>query len=137
MVKFMTQRLAVAILFSVWVLSGQTPVNELLAPAAATEPPPTIPTTTGVISNYTPIGSEERLKWFAVSTVGAPSLIGGMFSAGFGTLVDSPSEYGTHWDGFGKRYGMRLTGISTGNLMEAGIGAVWGEDPRYFRAAGQ
>ncbi len=28
---------------------------------------------------------------------------------------------------------MRLTGISTGNAMEAGLGAIWGEDPRYFR----
>jgi hypothetical protein len=28
---------------------------------------------------------------------------------------------------------MRLTGISTGNAMEASVGAVWGEEPRYFR----
>jgi len=32
---------------------------------------------------------------------------------------------------------MRLTGISTSNAMEAGFGAVWGEDPRYFRAPGE
>lgn len=32
---------------------------------------------------------------------------------------------------------MRLTGISTGNAMEAGFGALWGEDPRYFRTTGQ
>ena len=28
---------------------------------------------------------------------------------------------------------MRLTGISTGNAMEAGLGALWHEDPRYNR----
>jgi hypothetical protein len=28
---------------------------------------------------------------------------------------------------------MRLTGVSTGNAMEGGLGALWGEDPRYFR----
>jgi len=61
----------------------------------------------------------------------------GAFSAGLGTLANSPKEYGPHWDGFGQRYGMRLTGIATGNLMEAGIGAAWGEDPRYFRAEDQ
>ena len=133
MTKFMIKRLAVALLFPcVWVLSAQTQSNELL-PRAETEPT----TTSGVISNYAPIGSKERLKWFAVSTVGAPSLVGGLFSAGFGTLIDSPKEYGPHWEGFGKRYGMRLTGVSTGNLIEAGVGAAWGEDPRYFRAAGQ
>jgi len=44
-----------------------------------------------------------------------------------------PKEYGPHWEGFGKRYGMRLTGISTGNAMEAGLGALWDENPRYVR----
>ena len=31
---------------------------------------------------------------------------------------------------------MRLTGIATGNAIEASLGA-WGEDPRYFRSPGQ
>ncbi|MBS1806000.1 MAG: hypothetical protein JST28_21875 [Acidobacteria bacterium] len=83
-------------------------------------------------SDYRPITSEERFKWFAHSTVGTTSLVGGIFSSALGTALDSPSEYGPHWDGFGKRYGMRLTGISTGNAIEAGLGAAWGEDPRYF-----
>ena len=30
-----------------------------------------------------------------------------------------------------------MTGIVTGNAMEASIGAVWGEDPRYFRVPDQ
>jgi len=29
---------------------------------------------------------------------------------------------------------MRLTGVSVSNAMEAGIGALWGEDPRYLRS---
>ncbi len=63
--------------------------------------------------------------------------MGGLFTSGFSTATGTPREYGTHWEGFGKRYGMRLTGISTGNMMEAGLGSLWGEDSRYFRAAGQ
>ncbi len=51
--------------------------------------------------------------------------------------MNRPREYEPHWEGFGKRYGMRFTGIATGNAMEATIGALWGEDPRYFRATGQ
>src|SRR5438477_317518 len=78
--------------------------------------------------------ASERLHWFTDSTIGPTSLIGGAISAGFGTWTDLPHEYGTHWDDFGKRYGMRLTGVSTGNAMEAGLGAIWGEDPRYARA---
>jgi len=29
---------------------------------------------------------------------------------------------------------MRLTGVSTGNAIEASLGAAWGEDPRYIRS---
>jgi hypothetical protein len=83
---------------------------------------------------YRYITPQERLKWFVSSTVGYESLAGGLLSAGIGTAWDHPPEYGTHWEGFGQRYGMRLTGISTGNAMEAGLGAIWHEDPRYIPA---
>ena len=83
------------------------------------------------------ISTEQRLKWVVSSTVGPASLAGGAVSAGFGTLINLPSEYQTHWSGFGKRYGMRLTGVASSNVVEAGLGAAWGEDPRYTRAAGQ
>ena len=85
---------------------------------------------------YSPITGKQRLQWFVKSTIGPETLAVGMLSAAIGTARDVPKEYGPHWEGFGKRYGMRLTGISTGNLMEAGLGAVWGEDPRYFPSYG-
>ncbi|MGA2369112.1 MAG: hypothetical protein ACLPPV_20680 [Candidatus Korobacteraceae bacterium] len=83
--------------------------------------------------DYQPITAEERLTWFTRETVGPKSLTAGLFSSAIGTAMDSPHEYGPHWDGFAQRYGMRMTGISTGNAIEASLGAVWGEDPRYFR----
>lgn len=87
---------------------------------------------------YVPITGEQRLNWFVRSTVGVESLLfAGPISAGWGTAFDHPHEYGTSWEGFGQRYGMRLTGVSTGNAMEASLGALWGEDPRYFRTEGQ
>jgi hypothetical protein len=55
----------------------------------------------------------------------------GVISAAWGTAFNNPEEYGPHWGGFAKRYGMRLTGIATSNAIEAGLGSVWGEDPRY------
>ena len=84
------------------------------------------------IKPYHSITPRQRLSWFLDSTVGPETLTVGLFSAGIGTGRDAPVEYGTHWEGFGKRYAMRLSGVSTGNAMEAGLGAVWGEDPRYF-----
>jgi hypothetical protein len=83
---------------------------------------------------YAPLSPSGRAAWMAKSTVGYQTLSGGLFSAGFGTWRNRPPEYGTQWEGFGKRYGMRLTGTATSNAMEAGLGALWGEDPRYFRA---
>jgi len=87
---------------------------------------------------YKPITGEERLKWAVKSTIGVKSLVfAGPISAGWGTIFNSPPEYGTQFDGFAKRYGMRLTGVSTGNAIEASLGMVWGEDPRYFRVPDQ
>lgn len=113
----------------------------LFALAAASQTPGTLaapgaPANAGN-SKYRPLNGQGRLNWFAESTVGPPSLIGGTISAGWGTLFNSPKEYGPHWAGFGKRYGMRFTGVSVGNAMEASLGAIWGEDPRYIRATGQ
>lgn len=55
-----------------------------------------------------------------------------MFSAAWGTYRGNPEEYPNNWEGFGRRYRMSVSGVVTGNAMEAGFGALWGEDPRYF-----
>jgi hypothetical protein len=90
------------------------------------------------LANYRPANVKDRARWFLISTLSPSRLfIVGPINSGWGTLRDVPSEYGTHWDGFGKRNGMRLTGVATGNLIEAGLGSLWGEDPRYFRSREQ
>ena len=66
----------------------------------------------GSPEDYKTITAEGRFFWFVRSTVGLKSLTAGIISAGYGTAADKPHEYGTHWVGFGQRYGMRLTGIS-------------------------
>jgi hypothetical protein len=88
---------------------------------------------------YQPITARQRVNWIVDNTLGPETLTVGLFSSGIGTARDSPKEYGPHWGGFGDRYGMRLTGVSTGNVIEAGLGALWGEDPRYrnFRNASE
>jgi hypothetical protein len=82
---------------------------------------------------YHAITPRQRLRWFITNTIGPPHLIGGLFVSAFGTAVDRPAEFGPHWGGFADRYGMRMTGIVTGNAMEASLGLAFREDPRYFR----
>jgi hypothetical protein len=86
-------------------------------------------------AGYKPITAEQRLAWFGVNTVGVRTLAAGTITAAFGTWMNQPKEYGPHWGGYGERYGIRLSGIAVSNAMEVGIGSIWGEDPRYARAA--
>jgi len=102
-----------------------------LAPAQTTLLPPSSLSSS---SSDQPITARQRADWFALSTLGPESIAGGLISAGWGMLFNKPREYGTQWEGFGKRYGMRLTGVSVSNAMEAAIGAIWDEDPRYLRS---
>jgi len=82
---------------------------------------------------YRMISGKERVRWAATETFGPKSFLIGTFTAGIGTARDHPEEYGPHWDGFAKRYGMRFTGVASSHTIEAGLGAIWGEDPRYVR----
>ncbi|HTS48743.1 MAG TPA: hypothetical protein VMH05_12415 [Bryobacteraceae bacterium] len=106
-------------------------------PALLGQTDPALPAKNSSSSATQSITGKERAAWALRSTFGPASLLGGAFSSGWGTVFNTPREYGTHWEGFGDRYGMRLTGIATSNTMEAGLGAIWGEDPRYFRASGE
>ena len=80
------------------------------------------------------ISGKERVRWVLRGSFGPKSVLVGTFSQGIATAHNSPEEYGPHWDGFAKRYGMRLTGVASSNTIEAGLGAIWGEDPRYVRS---
>jgi hypothetical protein len=82
--------------------------------------------------NASPSPANSGSGWAVRNSIGP----GVLFSAGFGTLFDVPKAYGTHWSGFGERYGIRLSTLAVSNTMEAGLGAIWGEDPRYTRDAG-
>src|ERR1700674_1255344 len=109
------------------------PQTSTVSPRTSTRPGASPQTKRPAPLPYQPITSTGRIRWFVLNSIGPQSLAAGVFSAAIGTAMNSPSEYGPHWEGFGKRYGLRLTGIVTQNAMEAGVGTLWGEDPRYFR----
>jgi hypothetical protein len=84
---------------------------------------------------YSTITPAERVQWVIDTTVDPAGLLGHAFSAGFGTAINSPKELGVHWAGFEKRYVNDMATSILGNSIEAGVGALWGGDPRYFPAA--
>jgi hypothetical protein len=81
--------------------------------------------------------THDRFRWVVLTTIGPKNLAAGVFVAGIGTWRDDPESYSPHWDGFARRYVDRLAAGGTSHVFEAGFGSLWGEDPRYFRAAGQ
>ena len=85
-------------------------------------------------SAYEPITASGRVHWWVHSLIGPESLTAGLFVAGYQTARNQPAVWGPHWDGFGKRYGMRLSNIGVSNAIQGGVGSLWGEDPRYFRS---
>ena len=83
---------------------------------------------------YVPPTGGERVKWTIDGTFGATSIASGVFLASWNTAWNIPSEWGASWSGFGKRFGSREVQMTASNAIEAGLGAAWGEDPRYFRS---
>jgi len=84
-----------------------------------------------------PISNKRRAIWAVQSTVGGTAIASTAIGAGWDTLMDTPKEYTTNWDGYGRRFGLRTSATAVRTGIEAGLSAVWGEDPRYHRAAGQ
>ena len=100
-------------------------------------PDDSLPASEGIVvepGQSAAITGEQRLAWFARSTFGPTSLFAGAMTSGIRTGLDHPNEYGTHWEGFGERYAVREAGVFISNGIEASLGAVWHEDPRYHRA---
>jgi len=84
-------------------------------------------------ANYTPATPSDRVDWAVSGTIGLRSLlVVGPLSAGFETAINEPEEWHQTWQGFGKRYLHREADVAISNTIEAGLGAIWGEEPRYI-----
>src|SRR5882757_5979498 len=81
---------------------------------------------------YVPIEAHARPSWIVAGEVGLRSLFVGVLGSGGRTVINSPEEWQTSWSGFGKRFLNREIDVAISNSIEAGVGALWGEDPRYL-----
>jgi len=111
------------------------PVNAELAPVAAIAP--ASEDTFVEVRPYQGITAWQRLQWFDEKTFGLSNLGGSLPGAALMTFRDRPREAGPHWEGFAERYGVGLSTNAVSNVMEASLGAAWGEDPRYMRAGSE
>jgi len=81
-----------------------------------------------------PITGVERINWIVEGMLGPRSLGVGVLAATWQTTLRIPDEWSRSAFGFRERYLQREADVAISNTIEAGLGAWWGEDPRYVRA---
>jgi hypothetical protein len=94
------------------------------------------PAAPGNANAYVPITSAQRIDWAVDGTIGRRSLtIVGPLAVAWQTGFNTPEEWGRGPSGIAKRYVQREADVAISNTIEAGLGALWGEDPRYIPSA--
>lgn len=81
-----------------------------------------------------PITGVERINWIVEGMLGPRSLGVGVLASTWQTSWHIPDEWSRSAYGFRERYLEREADVAISNTIEAGLGALWGEDPRYIRA---
>ena len=82
---------------------------------------------------YVPITGAQRVDWIVDGTIGRKSLfIVGPLATVWQTGFNSPEEWGRGGSGIAKRYAQREADVAISDTIEAGLGALWDEDPRYI-----
>ena len=97
-----------------------------LCQTAAVDPPVTAET-------YVPVTPAQRMDWIVDGTIGKRSLtVVGPLATAWQTAFNTPEEWGRGFSGIARRYAQREADVAISNTIEAGLGALWGEDPRYI-----
>ena len=116
-------------LLGIGVCLGQTsptvPAPEppaVLVPTGAAPPPAIAPLTIGL-----------RAKSSLRRALGPESFGLGILTSGIQTWRGRPEAWGSDWEGFAQRFGMRMSRSVLSNGIDFGLGAALGTDPRYRR----
>jgi hypothetical protein len=111
--------------------SGVLALSLLPACAVAQETVPTIP----VAPIYVPPTVAERVHWVVQGTASIPVIGVNAIDSAWSTRVNWPEEWGRGPKGFARRFADETAYGTISDAIEAGVGTLWGEDPRYQRAA--
>jgi hypothetical protein len=104
----------------------------VIAPASGMCQPPA-PDHPLTASTYVAITGTQRADWIVDGTIGRRSLfVVGPLASVWQTGFNTPEEWGRGAPGIARRYAQREADVAVSNTIEAGLGALWGEDPRYI-----
>jgi len=81
---------------------------------------------------YVPISFGQRIGWIVDGSIGPRSLGVGAITTSWQTAWNTPEEWGRTWSGAARRFAAREADVTLSNTLEAGLGAIWGEEPRYI-----
>jgi hypothetical protein len=133
LVKRVVDRATLLLLLLGCVLVPPTAAGQ--EPTATSDPSPRPPSPSQPVFSaaaYVPITGRGRFDWTVEGTIGIRSLtVVGPLAGAVQTGFNMPSEWTRSWSGFGKRYLEREADVAISNTLEAGLGAIWGEEPRY------
>lgn len=100
------------------------------AAVAQEAPAPTISAPTP----YSPPTGADRVHWVVDGVISLPSVVFNAGDSGVSTYANWPREWGRGAAGFSKRMADDEAYAAVAGTLEAGIGCLWGEDPRYHRS---
>lgn len=83
---------------------------------------------------YSPITSSERASWVAGEIASPGAFSSAAFTSAWMTAGNWPKEWPRSAQGYGRRFGDAQATTAISRSIEAGLGSLWGEDPRYLRS---
>lgn len=91
-------------------------------------------TPTGVDSTYVRPDAKSRRNHYLMSTFGPETIGKNVLSAGFSTWRNKPREWGTHWDGFGRRFASNTAKTIISNSISYGLDEAMTLDSRFYKS---
>jgi hypothetical protein len=88
-------------------------------------------------ASYRRPDKHERYHRYFNSMFGLGTLGKNIFGAGISTWSDSPEEWGSHWQGFGKRFASNMGKGVIKNTATFGLEETFRLDSRYIRTDGK
>ncbi|MBI4463332.1 MAG: hypothetical protein HY647_01390 [Acidobacteria bacterium] len=75
---------------------------------------------------------EGKFHYYLKETYGPSAFLGSAASAAINQGRDQPSAWGQGMEGYGRRFGSSFAQRGVQNSIQFAVGALRGEDPRYF-----